>query len=193
MILDKIGNDSDIKVTITCKVYNHKPYIKKTLDSFVNQNTSFRYEILLHDDASTDGSREIIKEYFNRYPDKIRAILQEENQYSQGKSIGHEFMHPLVNGKYIAHCEGDDYWPCLDKLQKQYEFLEKHQEYSAVGGITRYFNDEGKEVLKTTSSKKICRKDALEKNYLNIPAANIGSNTLMYPTKYIREKNMLSN
>ena len=80
MLLDKIGVNSEIKVTIICKIFNHEPYIRRTLDSFVNQKTNFRYEILLHDDASTDGTQEIIKEYFQKYPDKIRAILQENNQ-----------------------------------------------------------------------------------------------------------------
>jgi glycosyltransferase involved in cell wall biosynthesis len=154
----------------------------------VNQKTSFRYEILLHDDASTDGSREIIEEYFKRYPDKIRAILQEKNQYSDGKLIGTEFMHPLVNGKYIALCEGDDYWPCVDKIQMQYDFLESHEGYSAVGGITKYFDDEDNEVLSPIPARKYAGKDAVEADFLNVPAANIGSNTLMYKTEYIREE-----
>ena len=188
MLLDRIGTDSEIKVTIICKIYNHKPYIRRTLDSFVNQKTNFRYEILLHDDASTDGSQEIIKEYFQKYPDKIRAILQEDNQYSKGKLIGHDFMHPLVNGKYIALCEGDDYWPCLDKIQIQYDFLESHKEYSAVCGITRYFDDEDREVLTPLPASKYAGKDASEQNFLNVPTAIIGSNTLMHPTEYIKEE-----
>lgn len=188
MLLDKIGVESEIKVTIVCKIFNHKPYLRRTLDSFVKQKTNFRYEILLHDDASTDGSQEIIEEYFRKYPDKIRAIMQENNQYSKGKLIGSEFMHPLINGKYIALCEGDDYWPCLEKIQMQYDFLESHKGYSAVCGITRYFDDEEREVLSPLPASKYVGKDASEQNFLNVSMANIGSNTLMYPTAYIKEE-----
>ena len=188
MLLDNIGVDDSIQVSITCKIYNHEPYIRKTLDSFVNQQTTFKYEILLHDDASTDGTREIIKEYFYKYPDKIRAVLQDQNQYSQGKIISHEFLHPLVNGKYIALCEGDDYWPDYNKLQKQYDFLEQHKDYSAVGGVTKYFDDNDREVFEPLPREEFSGKDADEQCYLNNPAANIGSNTLMYYTQYIKEQ-----
>lgn len=188
LLLDNVGINKKIKVSITCTVYNHEPYIRRTIESFINQKTSFKYEILLHDDASTDGSREIIKEYFYKYPDKIRVVLQDENQYSKGKNIRHEFLHPLLNGSYIAICEGDDYWPSPDKLQMQFDFLESHKDYSAVCGVTRYFDDKGNEIMNPLPNEKYTGKDAIESNYLNIPSANIASNTLMYRTEYIKEK-----
>lgn len=99
-----------IEVSIICLTYNQEKYIRDTLDGFLIQQTNFNYEILVHDDVSTDGTVEILKEYQQKYPDKIRLILEEENQYSKGVDITKDICFPLVRGKYIAFCEGDDYW-----------------------------------------------------------------------------------
>lgn len=100
------------------------------MDGFVMQQTSFPFEIIIHDDASTDGSAKIISEYADKYPDLFVPILQKENQYSKGVKIGITFMYPIAKGKYIAECEGDDYWTDPLKLQKQVDFLEANPEYS---------------------------------------------------------------
>lgn len=117
-----------IKVSIICNAYNHGRYIRDALESFVNQRTNFKYEILVHDDASTDDTAQVIKEYENKYPDLIKPIYQTENQYSQKKGINKTYQYPRVKGEYIAICEGDDYWTDMDKLQKQYDAMEKHPE-----------------------------------------------------------------
>lgn len=122
--------NDEIMVTITCAVYNHEKYLRKALDGFVMQKTNFKYEVLVHDDASTDGSADIIREYQEKYPDIIRSIIQTENQYSQGISIGHTFLYPNARGKYFAPCEGDDYWISEHKLQKLVDFLESHPDYT---------------------------------------------------------------
>ena len=116
----------EIKVSVICLAYNHEAYIRDALEGFVTQQTDFAYEVLVHDDASTDRTAEIIREYEKKYPDLINVIYQTKNQYSQGVNIGIEFLWPKVKGKYIAYCEGDDYWVSPHKLQRQYEALEQH-------------------------------------------------------------------
>ena len=124
----------DPLVSIFCLVYNHEPYLRQCLDGFVMQQTTFPFEAIVHDDASTDGSAAIIREYAERYPDIIKPIYETENQYSKHGGSGSIFrimdavMHP--NAKYIAMCEGDDYWTDPNKLQLQVDFLESHPDYS---------------------------------------------------------------
>lgn len=122
---------SDIVVSISCIVFNHAPYLRETLDGFLMQKTDFRYEVLIHDDCSTDGSQEIIKEYERKYPGIISPIYEKENQYSKGGPIGSAVWNfPRAKGRYIAICEGDDYWTDPLKLQKQVDFMEAHPECS---------------------------------------------------------------
>lgn len=116
-----------VQVSIVCNTYNHEEYIKDALDSFLMQETNFKYEVLIHDDASTDKTADIIREYEAKYPNIIKPIYQKENQYSQKKSIA-IYQYPRVKGKYIAFCEGDDYWLDPLKLQKQYDIMEAHPE-----------------------------------------------------------------
>lgn len=120
-----------IMVTIWCTAYNHEPYIRQCLEGFVMQKTSFCFEALVHDDASTDGTAAIIREYAKRYPDIIKPIYETENQYSKHDGSLDRIMSEHTHGKYIATCEGDDYWTDPHKLQIQVEFLENNPEYSA--------------------------------------------------------------
>ena len=117
-------NNEDILVSVICEVYNHEPYLRECLEGFVMQQTNFLYEILIHDDASTDGSVAIIREYEQKYPNLFKPIYQKENQYSKGVSIWRDIQIPRAQGKYIAICEGDDYWTDPLKLQKQVDILE---------------------------------------------------------------------
>lgn len=118
-------------VSISVITFNHEKYIKKALDSFLMQKTEFPFEILIHDDASTDKTQDIIKEYEEKYPEIIRAICQEKNQYSQGfHNVSAYFNYPRAEGKYIAFCEGDDYWIDPLKLQKQVSYMEAHPDCS---------------------------------------------------------------
>lgn len=119
------NQNAKIMVSICCITYNQESYIRDALDGFVNQETDFSYEILIHDDASTDQTAEIIRDYARRYPNLIFPILQTENQYSKGlTNISGTFNFPRARGKYIAMCEGDDYWTDRRKLQKQVDYLE---------------------------------------------------------------------
>lgn len=119
-------------VSICCLAYNHEKYIRDALDSFLNQKTDFKYEILIHDDASTDNTAEIIKEYEKKYPDIIKPIYQKENQHSKGVKISASIQYPRAEGKYIAMCEGDDFWIDSHKLQKQVTYFENHPECSLL-------------------------------------------------------------
>lgn len=123
--------DEVVKVSIICCAYNHEKYIEKTLHGFLMQKTNFIFEVIIHDDASTDLTEKIIRAYQSRFPHIIKPIFQKENQYSQGKNIIEEFIYPRINGKYVAICEGDDYWIDENKLQIQFDILEMHPEYSA--------------------------------------------------------------
>lgn len=115
-----------IVVSIVCNTYNHGSYIRDALDGFIKQKTNFAYEVLVHDDASTDNTAEIIHEYEVKYPEIIKVIYQKENQYSQGINFVSKYQVPRIQGKYVAYCEGDDYWTDSEKLQKQFEAMESH-------------------------------------------------------------------
>lgn len=117
-------------VSICCLTYNHAPFIRQCLEGFLMQE-GVEYEILIHDDCSTDGTAEIVKEYATKYQDRIFPLFEEENQYCKPDRESMDFYnYRRARGKYIAYCEGDDYWTDPLKLQKQMEFLEAHPEYS---------------------------------------------------------------
>lgn len=134
-----------IVVSVCCITYNHASYIRQCLDGFLMQKTTFPIEILIHDDASTDGTQDIIREYETKYPGTIKPIYQKENQYSKGIKISSTYNFPRAQGKYIALCEGDDYWTASDKLQKQVDFLENHSDYVMCSHRYKlYFQREGR-------------------------------------------------
>ena len=118
-------------VSVCCITYNHASFIRKCLDGFLMQQTDFPIEILIHDDCSTDGTTEIIREYEAKYPDLIFPLYEEENQYSMGGAGKMDlYNYTRARGKYIAYCEGDDYWTDPLKLQKQVDFMEANPDYS---------------------------------------------------------------
>lgn len=119
-------------VSVCVQTFNHEPFIRKCLDGFIIQKTNFAFEVLIHEDASTDNTAKIIREYEANYPEIIKPIYQTVNQYSQGINSLTDLLFPIARGKYIAQCEGDDFWTDPLKLQKQVDFLETHPEYSYV-------------------------------------------------------------
>ena len=135
--------DIEPLVSICCITYNHENYIRDAIEGFLMQKTSFPIEIIIHDDASTDNTAQIIKEYEDKYPDLFCNIFQNENQWSKGGgSIYARFVYPQVRGKYIALCEGDDYWTDPLKLQKQVDFLEQNLEYGLVHADCHFYYED---------------------------------------------------
>lgn len=136
-----------LMVTIRCIAYNQEAYIRDCLEGFVMQKTNFRFEAIVHDDASTDGTAAIIKEYAEKYPDIIKPILETENQYSKHDGSLVRIMDEHTHGKYVAFCEGDDYWIDPLKLQKQVDLLESNPDVGMVyTGFKRYYQKENKEI-----------------------------------------------
>jgi len=111
-------------VSICCMTYNHEPYIRQCIEGFLIQKTSFSFEIIIHDDASSDKTADIVREYSMKYPTIIHPILQVENQFSKGVKIFQTYVQHRIKGKYIAFCEGDDYWIDPQKLELQKDYLE---------------------------------------------------------------------
>lgn len=136
-------------VSIACPAYNHEKFIAQAIEGFLIQQTDFPFEIIIHDDASTDRTPEIIKAYATRYPDQIRPLLQKENQVSQGKHPLSSYIYPAARGKYIALCDGDDYWTDPLKLRKQVDFLETNPDYGLVHTNTVSFWENSGKLLRS--------------------------------------------
>lgn len=120
---------TDPIVVVRCLVYNHGPFVERCLQGFLIQETNFPFEVFVHDDASTDESADIIRRYVERYPLILKPVYENENQYSKKDgSFFRTTWQPVIQGghKYIALCEGDDYWTDPKKLQKQVEYMEAH-------------------------------------------------------------------
>ncbi len=113
-------------VSIVCDTYNQAPYIRRALDSFLSQQTDFPFEIIVHDDASTDGTADILRSYEAAHPELFRCVYRTQNIYSKDPKILEHYVFPLARGKYTAICEGDDYWTSPHKLQKQVSYMEAH-------------------------------------------------------------------
>jgi glycosyltransferase involved in cell wall biosynthesis len=128
-------------VSIICPTYNHEKYIAQALEGFLMQKTSFQFEIIVHDDASTDNTAAIVRKYERQYPEIFRNILQTENQLS--KCIGNvtKIVFGASRGKYIALCEGDDYWTDPNKLQSQIDFLEQNPNFSICFHNSKIINE----------------------------------------------------
>lgn len=142
-----------VMVSIECCVYNHETYLRQCLDGFVMQKTNFPFEAIVHDDASTDGSAAIIMEYAEKYPDIIKPIIETENQYSKRDNTLRKILDAHIRGKYIAWCEGDDYWIDPLKLQKQVDFLESHPDYVLTYTDAEVVNEKGEQVFHNTTRR----------------------------------------
>ena len=151
--------DNDIVVSILCAAYNHEEFISDALDSFLKQKTNFAFEIIVNEDCSTDSTASILKRYEKEYPNIVRVIYQKENQYSKGISVL-DIMVSYSRGKYIATCEGDDYWVDELKLQKQVDYMEMHPDCSLVGHAN-YVVSKQKEIIKL-------RRDCPENSEVNL-------------------------
>ncbi len=173
-------------VSVSCITFNHGRYLRQALNSFLSQKTDFPFEILIHDDASTDDTIDIIREYAEKYPDIIRPMYEEQNQYSQGISnISGVFNFPRARGKYIAMCEGDDYWTDDLKLQKQVDIMEAHPEYSLCTHAAAIVSEDGafrseNSIRPFEKSRELTREEFISKK-TNVPTAS-----MLFRTEYAK-------
>ncbi|MCC5895591.1 MAG: glycosyltransferase [Alkalibacterium sp.] len=172
-----------VKVSISVTTYNQAKYIEQTLESLLMQKTDFKFEILINDDASTDASPDIIKRYEETYPDIIKPIYQTVNQYTQGKEVHYTFNYTRAKGKYIAYCDGDDYWTDPLKLQKQFNFMESHADVSACVHAGKAVNEKGTRILWTQRAD-------YENSYLN--TAKVISSQGMFASNSLFMRNYFS-
>lgn len=183
-------------VAIHCLVYNHEPYLRNCFEGFVIQQTNFPFVAIVHDDASTDGSAAIIREYEEKYPHIFKPIYEKENLYKHGgfgaiDSVMYDAID-AVAPKYVAMCEGDDYWTDPLKLQKQFELLENDHTLIAVCSDTSIVDDKSMilnpkrgGVVKDDKEGRYSLRDFF-KNHHQYPTASI-----MYRTAHkndVREK-----
>ena len=143
-------------VAVECVVYNHEKFLRECLDSIVGQHTNFPFVVVAHDDKSTDSSASIILEYQKKYPDIVIPALEVENQWSKKDGSLQRKMYEAVqtfHPKYIAICEGDDYWTDMNKLQKQFDLLEADDTLMAIA-TESIVVDENSNLLPRTSTKQ---------------------------------------
>lgn len=143
-----------LMVSIHCLVYNHEPYIRQCLEGFVMQKTNFRFEAIIHDDASTDGTVAIIREYAEKYPDIIKPIYETENQWSKKNGSIDRIMLSHMHGKYVAYCEGDDYWTDANKLQMQVDVMEADTTIGMTYTLANIYDQKRQQVLKSVMGKQ---------------------------------------
>ena len=180
------NSENTLLVTIRCITYNHELYIRRCLDGFVMQKTNFRFEAIVHDDASTDGTTDIIREYAEKYPDIIKPILEKENQYSKHDGSLLRIMNEHTHGKYVAMCEGDDYWIDPLKLQKQVDFLEQNSEYGLIfTNVDVFYQKTGFWRRRYLTSKGLVPR-CFEEHLIN--AGYIAPLAWMYRTEFLQTK-----
>lgn len=158
--------EEPIMVAIHCLVYNHEPYLRDCFEGFVMQKTNFRFVAVVHDDCSTDGSASIIREYEAKYPEIIKPIYESENQYSKHDWSLERIMSEAIDAtgaKYVAMCEGDDYWIDPLKLQKQVDILEADETLMACCSAYSIVDNHSK-IIKAKDEKAVV-KDNKEGRY----------------------------
>jgi len=178
-------------VSVSVITYNHESYIRQCLDSILKQKTDFPFEILIGEDGSVDGTREICQEYTKRYPQKIRLLLRKRKDAKIlfGKPIGqNNFKANLsaAQGKYVAICEGDDYWTDSLKLQKQIDFLETYPD--VIGCFHDVFSDDGKDNLKRIRQLSLKKRFYNEEESITKLQASYGTCSLVFRASVLKKK-----
>jgi glycosyltransferase involved in cell wall biosynthesis len=170
---------ADPKVSVLCLTYNQKEYIKQTLEGFISQKTNFEYEVLINDDASNDGTAQIIKEYSIKYPEIIKPVFHSQNQYSKGiRGLLIRNLLPHAKGQYVALCDGDDYFCDIGKLQVQTDFMDANPDFALCFHPVRviYENNESEEYVYPSvsgSNTQFTLKKLLKRNFIQ-------TNSVMY-------------
>ncbi|ENJ7583688.1 glycosyltransferase [Providencia rettgeri] len=172
-----------VYISCVCIAYNHENYIRDALDSILAQKTEYRFELIIHDDKSTDNTREIILEYKEKFPNIIKLILQEENQYSKCPRII-PLTVPYLDGNYVTICEGDDFWIDQYKLQKQIKELISNPNVNLV--ITQALS-----LYPDETTEKFCNLGST-KRYISFADCILGPKKDFYPTAtFFFKKNII--
>lgn len=147
----------EYEVSVCCVTYNQEKYIRKCLEGIFSQKTAFPFEVVVHDDKSSDGTLSILREFQERYGNRMRIITETENQYSQGKKIFGDVTFPYAGGRYIATCEGDDFWCDSEKLQRQYEAMQANPNASWCVHRVQWVQEDGTpEEDRSYPSEQLC-------------------------------------
>lgn len=170
-------------VSICCITYNHEKYICEAIEGFLMQETDFSIEIIIHDDASADRTQDIIREYAEN-DKRIIPILRESNMKSTGVHV-FPFTYEKARGKYIALCEGDDYWTDPQKLQKQVEFMEENEDYALCFHATKIIDTKTNNTLRIHKSKKTDCTVEIEELIMG-GGAFVGTQTMLFRTGILK-------
>ena len=168
-------------VSIICVTYKHEKFIEKALNGFVSQITSFPFEAIVAEDCSPDGSRKIIKKFEKKFPNIIKPIYRNKNI---GMMANYIDALKKIKGKYVAICDGDDYWIDVNKLQKQVDFLERNKDYSMCCHPVKivYLDRSKSDTIVKPLEHASC--EAKKNGYLTFndffPNVNISSSSVMY-------------
>lgn len=138
--------DAKPLVSVYCLAYNHESSIKQAIKGVISQKTNFDFELLIHEDASTDNTAKIIKEYEKKYPDIVKPIYQTENQFFKC-NLAQKYLVPATQGKYVAICEGDDFWTDENKLQMQVDYMESQPECAMCFHAVEQLEADGKRTV----------------------------------------------
>lgn len=180
-----IEDSRPLMVSIRCIAYNQARYIRQCLEGFVMQQTNFRFEAIVHDDASTDGTDDIIREYAEKYPDIIKPIFETENQYSKHDGSLRQIMNDHQLGKYVAICEGDDYWTDPLKLQKQYDFMEANPDCSLCFHANNNLLPSGEERM---HKPKVIKKFYTTNEVILGGGDFMATNSMFYRNKFVKNE-----
>lgn len=186
---------TNLLLSVVVTTYNHRKYIKECLDSILKQKTNFSFEILIGEDDSTDGTREFCKQYTKKYPNIINLFLRKRKDviYINGNPTGRfNFLQSLkaCKGKYIALCEGDDYWTDPLKLQKQVDFMEANPEYHICFHNAQIFDQKSKKLKKNSITRKVSNttniSDLARGNYIQTPTVLFRKNFEEVPDWFVK-------
>lgn len=189
--MNSYGESGKVLVSVLC--YNHGAYIEQCLDSIFGQKCNFPFEVFVFDDVSTDNSWNVILKYKEKYGDRMIIYRPECNQFAQKKLNTYKIMaHSMQGYKYVAICEGDDYWSSKDKLQKQYDGMEKNESCSICVCATDSYDEIHHQMMGRTPRSAEDEIISGEKAIVDTLRWSLfwGANTFFMRNKYLMEANM---
>ena len=173
MKIHGITKEKKFDIAVFVFTFNQAKFITNCLNSILIQKTRISWHIFIHDDASTDGTREILEEFYRKFPARITLILQEENQFQKGRPIGTD-LYKNSESDFIAFCEGDDFWTYKKKLNSQYKFLKKHDWCSLIHSPVRIINENGWHEYEE-NLKKLLRNEDYQKKRISGASLTAGN------------------